>query len=122
MDTNYLFVSRLNQLISDKCYSCNNSVSAFCSTSRQFWSISDPSCSICNTHFAFLVPFCPYQLICSFLKYFELFSVSFSISGPFRPIYCLLWTVWSVLGHVWSILLPFCSIYVQKCAHEGSLQ
>ena len=38
--------------------------------------------------------------------------------GPYGPF----WPIWSIWDHVWSILLHFCSISVQKCAQEKSSQ
>ena len=38
--------------------------------------------------------------------------------GPYVPF----WTTGFVWDHVWSILLHFCSISLQKCAHERSSQ
>ena len=82
----------------------------------------------CRIYFGNKISCVVLYLILSTLAHLFLFEALgfifclFYTSGPFRSISCLLWTIWSLWGHVWSILLHFCSIYVQKCAHKRSSQ
>ena len=82
----------------------------------------------CRIYFGNKISCVVLYLILSTLAHLFLFEALgfifclFYTSGPFRSISCLLWTIWSLWGHVWSILLHFCSIYVQICAHKRSSQ